>query len=106
MPTLAGVKSLESKDLTSPAELKALKRVFLTLDTKKDEVIDWTEISDACVKLGHKANMKEIKLWVEEKFDEHKTIEIVVKLLNLDRNSCKFHFYSSTNIFVLGLGGK
>ena len=61
MPTLAGVKTLETKDVTSPAELKALKRVFLTLDTKKDEVIDWTEISDACVKLGFKASMKEIR---------------------------------------------
>jgi len=68
--TIAHSDLLTPKENVQPVELAALDRVFRYLDTKKDKHIDWQEISEALIKLGHKTPKDQIELWIWEVDDD------------------------------------
>jgi len=44
------------------------------MDAKKDQKLDWSEISDCLIKLGHKTPKQDIELWiweVDDDLDQH-----------------------------------
>jgi len=58
------------KENVQPVELESLKRVFKWLDTKRDDKLDWQEISEALLKLGLKQSREQIELWIWEVDDD------------------------------------
>jgi Ca2+-binding EF-hand superfamily protein len=68
--TLENSEYLASKENVQPVELDALNRVFKLLDAKKDDKLDWEEISAALTRLGHKTPKEEIELWIWEVDDD------------------------------------
>eukprot|EP00927_Polykrikos_kofoidii_P052098 TRINITY_DN45871_c0_g1_i1.p1 TRINITY_DN45871_c0_g1~~TRINITY_DN45871_c0_g1_i1.p1 ORF type:complete len:215 (-),score=47.35 TRINITY_DN45871_c0_g1_i1:146-790(-) len=68
--TLENSEYLTAKENVQPVELEALRRVFKWLDTKKDDKLCWQEISEALVKLKHKATREQIDLWIWEVDDD------------------------------------
>jgi len=61
---------LLSRENVQPVELESLKRVFKWLDTKRDDRLDWQEISEALTKLGCKQSREQIELWIWEVDDD------------------------------------
>merc|ERR1719440_734628 len=48
------------------------------MDAKKDNKLDWTEISDVLIKLGRKTSKQDIELWiweVDEDLDQHVSMD-------------------------------
>eukprot|EP00931_Biecheleriopsis_adriatica_P096348 TRINITY_DN69_c0_g1_i2.p1 TRINITY_DN69_c0_g1~~TRINITY_DN69_c0_g1_i2.p1 ORF type:complete len:241 (-),score=73.47 TRINITY_DN69_c0_g1_i2:45-689(-) len=68
--TMENAEYLASKENVQPVELENLKRVFKWLDTKKDDKLDWQELSEALVKLGCKTPKDQIELWIWEVDDD------------------------------------
>jgi len=72
--TLANTKTLEQNENISQVEQDSLKKVFAWMDAKKDNKLDWSEISDVLVKLGHRTPKEDIDLmiWeVDDDLDKH-----------------------------------
>lgn len=68
--TLDNSEYLAAKENVQPVELDALNEVFKYLDAKKDDKLDWEEISTALTRLGHKTPKEEIDLWIWEVDDD------------------------------------
>jgi len=72
--TLENTRFLDENENISQVELDSLKKVFAWMDAKKDNKLDWQEISDVLLKLGHKTPKQEIDLmtWeVDDDLDGH-----------------------------------
>lgn len=68
--TLENSEYLAAKENVQPVELENLKRVFKWLDTKKDDKLDWQELSESLTKLSHKTPRDQIELWIWEVDDD------------------------------------
>jgi Ca2+-binding EF-hand superfamily protein len=68
--TLENSEYLAAKENVQPVELENLKRVFKWLDTKKDDKLDWQELSERLTQLSHKTPRDQIELWIWEVDDD------------------------------------
>jgi Ca2+-binding EF-hand superfamily protein len=68
--TLDNTQYLTNKENVSQVEIDCLKKVFAWMDAKKDNKLDWSEISDVLIKLGRKTPKLDIELWIWEVDDD------------------------------------